>query len=393
MTPLMKMIYVDHAATTRVLPEVHAAMEPYLTEKFGNPSSAHGLGVGAREAVEAARRKISEVLSCFPDEIVFTSGGTEADNAALIGVALASIKKEIITSQIEHPAVLNTCSFLEEMGCRISRIGADANGIVNMEELSAAVTDATALVSVMMANNETGVIQPYAEIGQLARHHSALYVCDAVQAIGSVPFSFSSSCVDLMSLSGHKLGAPKGIGALIVRRGTPFRPFLYGGGQEHGVRSGTENVAGIVGLAVAVEKAMSSDCYDSVWQMKRRLMDCIGDIPLSHINGSIEHTIPGTLNVSFDYVNGYDLVSYLSSKGICASSSSACASSTGRPSHVLLAMGCSVEQARGSLRFSINRFNTMDEMNKICEILPQAVQLLRKQNPMYVNRKGGRKDE
>ena len=196
-----------------------------------------------------------------------------------------------------------------------------------------------------------------------------------------------------MCLSGHKLGAPKGIGLLIVRRGTPFYPFLHGGGQERGMRSGTENVAGIVGLSIAIEKAISRDYHDGIWQMKRRLINCIEQIPLSHINGSLEHTVPGILNVSFDYVNGYDLVSYLSAKGIYASSSSACASSTGKPSHVLLAMGYSDERAKSSLRFSLSRFNTMDEINKICEILPNAVHFLRKQNPTYINRKGEFKDE
>ena len=390
---MTKMIYVDNAATTRVLPEVLSAMEPYLHENYGNPSSVHKLGTLAGNAILAARKRMAEALSCYPDEIIFTSGGTEADNAAIIGAALASTKKGIITSQIEHPAVLNTCGFLEKMGYRVSRIGADPDGLVQMDQLVHAITDDTALISVMMVNNETGVIQPYADIGQLARKHAALYFCDAVQGIGAVPFQFSTSPVDLLSLSGHKLGAPKGIGALIVRRGTRLHPFLHGGGQERGLRSGTENVAGIVGLSVAVEMAMESGCHSDVLKMKQQLISCVSQIPHSHINGSLEHTIPGTLNVSFDYVNGYDLVSFLSAKGICASSSSACASSTGKPSHVLSAMGCSPERAGGSLRFSVNRFNTMEEIQSICEILPQAVQILRKQNPSYVHRKGADTDE
>ena len=385
---MTQIIYVDNAATTRILPEVLLAMKPYLNANYGNPSSVHKMGVCAKEAIAAARRKISEALSCYPDEIIFTSGGTEADNAAIIGTALASTKKGIITSQIEHSAVLNTCGFLEEIGYRVSRVGSEPSGIVQMNQLVNAITDDTALISVMMVNNETGVIQPYDDIGQIARKHSVLYFCDAVQAIGYVPFQFSASSVDLLSISGHKLGAPKGIGALIVRRGTRIHPFMHGGGQERGLRSGTENVAGIVGLSVAIEKAIENCCHNDIWKLKQHLINCVNKIPFSHINGSIEHTIPGTLNVSFDYVNGYDLVSLLSAKGICASSSSACASSTGKPSHVLLAMGGSVERARGSLRFSINRFNNQNEIDRICEILPQVVQFLRNQNPSYVKREG-----
>ena len=391
------MIYLDNAATTPILPEVRKAMEPYLTEEFGNPSSTHAMGQASREAVENARKRIAAALSCSPDEVIFTSGGTEADNLAILGVVAASSRKSIVTTKIEHPAVLNTCAFLERMGYSVTYVGVDHRGILSLDELKAAVNDDTALVAVMSVNNEVGSIQPISEAAAIAHARGALFFTDAVQAIGHIPLCFSASPMDLLSLSGHKLGAPKGVGALLARRGTPLSPTLHGGGQERGLRSGTENVPAIVGLATAVELAVDSVTAGQLAReqtaMLQVLLDSAREIPFTHVHHTPDATVPGILNLCFDYLNGADLVSLLSAKGICVSSSSACASGTGAPSHVLLAMGLSPDTARGALRISLGRHNTLEEIQALCRILPRSVEMLRKQNPTYKKRKENQNHE
>ena len=385
------MIYLDNAATTPILPEVRKAMEPYLTEDFGNPSSTHAMGQAAHEAVENARKRIAAALSCSPDEVIFTSGGTEADNLAILGVVAASSRKSIVTTKIEHPAVLNACAFLERMGYSVTYAGVDHRGILSLNELKAAVNDDTALVAVMSVNNEVGSIQPISEAAAIAHARGALFFTDAVQAVGHLPLHFSDSTADLLSLSGHKLGAPKGVGALLVRRGTPLSPTLHGGGQERGLRSGTENVPAIVGLAAAVELAVDSVASGQLAReqtaMLQVLLDSAREIPFTHVHHTPDSTVPGILNLCFEYLNGADLVSLLSAKGICVSSSSACASGTGAPSHVLLAMGLSPDTARGALRISLGRHNTPEEIQALCNVLARCVDMLRKQNPTYQKRK------
>ncbi len=391
------MIYLDNAATTPILPEVRKAMEPYLTEEFGNPSSTHAMGQAAREAVEDARKRVAAALSCYPDEVIFTSGGTEADNLAILGVAAASSRKSIVTTKIEHPAVLNTCAFLERMGYSVTYVGVDHRGILSLDELKAAVNDDTALVAVMSVNNEVGSIQPVSEAAAIAHARGALFFTDAVQAVGHLPLRFSDSPSDLLSLSGHKLGAPKGVGALLVRRGTPLSPILHGGGQERGLRSGTENVPAIVGLATAVELAVDSVAAGQLAReqtaMLQALLDSAREIPFTHVHHTPHATVPGILNLCFEYLNGADLVSLLSAKGICVSSSSACASGTEAPSHVLLAMGLSPDTARGALRISLSRHNTPEEIQALRNVLPRCVDMLRKQNPTYKKRKENQNHE
>ena len=391
------MIYLDNAATTPILPAVREAMEPYLTEEFGNPSSAHAMGQAAREAVESARRRIATALSCYPDEVIFTSGGTEADNLAIWGAATASSRKGIVTTKIEHPAVLNACAFLERTGYAVTYVGVDHRGILNVDELKAAVNDDTALVAVMTVNNEVGSIQPIDQAAAVAKAHGALFFTDAVQAVGHIPLQFSPSQIDLLSLSGHKLGAPKGIGALLVRRGTPLSPLIHGGGQERGLRSGTENVPAIVGLATAIEHAAMTVSAGQIPReqtvMLQALLDCAREIPFTHVNHTPDATAPGILNLCFEYLNGADLVSLLSAKGICVSSSSACASGTGTPSHVLTAMGLSPDTARGALRISPGYHNTPEDIQTLCRILPRCVEMLRKQNPTYKKRKENQNHE
>ena len=391
------MIYLDNAATTPVLSDVRKAMEPYLTDGFGNPSSTHAMGQAAREAVEDARRRIAAALSCYPDEIIFTSGGTESDNLAILGAVAASQRRSIVTTGIEHPAVLNACAFLERMGYSVTYVGVDHRGILNMDELQTAVNDDTALVAVMAVNNEVGSIQPITEAATIAKAHGSLFFTDAVQAVGRIPLQFSSSPIDLLSLSGHKLGAPKGIAALLVRRGTPLSPLLHGGGQERGLRSGTENVPAIVGLAAAVEHAVKVIAAGQIAReqttMIQALLDTAREIPFTHVYHTPHTTAPGILTLCFDYLNGADLVSLLSAKGICVSTSSACASGTGAPSHVLMAMGLSPDTARGALRISLGYHNTPDEIQTLCRILPQCVGMLRKQNPIYKKRKENQNHE
>ena len=384
-----RFVYADNAATTPVAPEVVAAMTPYLTEHWGNPSSMYSKGREARVGLDTAREHIANALGCAPNELYFTSGGTEADNWAVKGGARFMRRKHgrthVITSAIEHPAVLRSCEALEREGFRVTKVGVTANGIIDMDELKAALGDDTALVAVMFANNEIGTIQPIKEITKLAHEKGALMFTDAVQAIGSVPVDVKSLGVDMLSLSGHKFNAPKGIGALYMRRGIKIEKYIDGGGQERMMRSGTENLAGIVALSTALELAVSrlSD-MDRIRGMRDRLADYImTNIPHTIYNGDREHRLPGNLNISFEYIEGESLLLLLDMAGICISTGSACSSNSLEPSHVLLATGLPAEKAHGSMRVSLSHQNTDEDVDYIIEKLPGIVSRLRSMSPIY----------
>jgi cysteine desulfurase len=358
----MRTVYMDNNATTRVDPEVVEAMMPFLTERYGNPSSIHDFGGAVGKEVEAAREKVAACLGAeHASEIVFTSCGTEADNTA-IRSALTSRKgrRRIITTRVEHPAVLNVGRQLEREGYDVTYLPVDRDGLLDLELLREKMDDEVALVSVMTANNETGVLNPVAEIGRIAHERDALFHTDAVQAVGKEPVELARGDVDLLAISGHKFHAPKGVGALYVRRGVRFRPFLLGGHQERGRRGGTENVPGIVGLGKAAELAAAhlGDERTRVRGLRDRLEEGLLAIPGTRRNGHPSIRLPGTTNVSFKNVEGEAILLMLDQNGICASSGSACTSGTLEPSHVLRAMGVPFNFAHGSVRFSLGRFNT-----------------------------------
>ena len=384
-----RFVYADNAATTAVVPEAVAAMTPYLTDCWGNPSSMYSKGREARTGLDAAREKTANVLGCAPNEIYFTSGGTEADNWAVKGGARFMRKKygrsHVITSVIEHPAVLRSCDALEREGFRVTRVAVHENGIIDMDKFKAALDDDTAIVAVMYANNEIGTIQPVEEIAKLAHEKGALMFTDAVQAVGSIPVNVKSLGVDMLALSGHKFGAPKGIGALYIRRGLKIEKYIDGGGQERMMRSGTENLAGIVALATALELAVSrlSD-MERIRAMRDRLADYImQNIPHTIYNGDREHRLPGNLNISFEYIEGESLLLLLDMAGICISTGSACSSNSLEPSHVLLATGLPAEKAHGSMRVSLSHCNTDEDIDYIIEKLPPIVSRLRAMSPIY----------
>ncbi len=377
-------VYADAASTTGVSDAVLKAMQPFFQTEYGNPSSAHTLGQQAKAAVSQAREMIAAQLRCSEDELYFTSGGTESDCWAIIGSALATTKRHIIVSIIEHPAVLNCCKMLEQFGYRLSYAGVNADGQISVEDIEKNICDDTFLVIAMMANNETGVIQPIDEISAVSHKYGVSLFSDCVQAIGSVSINLSLQKIDLLSISGHKICGPKGTGLLYVNERCKIAPIIYGGGQERGLRSGTENVAGIVGLAVAIQQAVCDLDKNTVRSLRAVLHDCISKIPYTTINGDCSPTLPGIISACFDYIEGSDLVRYLNEYGIFASSSSACSTNSGRPSHVLLAMGIPYSRARGALRLSINGNNTLQDIKYICKVLPLAVQRLRSQNPEYI---------
>ena len=381
----MKIVYADNNATTKVADEVIAEMTVFLKDKWGNPSSMHQLGGDVEKGIEAAREKVAECLGASrPSEIIFTSGGTESDNTA-IRSALASRKgrRKIVTSRVEHPAVLNLCRNLEREGYAVRYLPVDKHGLLNMDELREAMDEDVAVVSLMAANNETGVLFPVEEAGVIAHEYGALFHTDAVQAMGKYPVDLSGENIDLLSVSGHKVHAPKGIGALYVRRGCRFRPFIVGGHQERGRRGGTENVPGIVAMGKAAELAQAhmNDEQTRVKALRDRLEQELLKIPLSRVNGRTEKRLPGTCNISFKNVEGEALLLMLDQKGICASSGSACTSGTLEPSHVLRAMGIPFTYAHGSLRFSLGRYNTDDDVDTIIRELPPIVTRLRELSP------------
>jgi len=376
-----QVIYLDNNATTRVAEEVIAAMLPYLTTYYGNASSMHAFGGDLRHKIDQSRQSVAALLGCEPDEVVFTSGGTESDNTAIRGsLALTSGKKHIITSRVEHPAVRSTCRELQREGYRLTELGVDHLGRLNLEELEQAIDDDTALVSIMYANNESGVIFPIERIARICQSQGVLFHSDAVQAVGKLPVDLSKTPIDLLSLSGHKLHGPKGVGVLYIRRGTAVAPYLVGGHQEFGKRAGTENVPGIVGLGKACELALESIAQENghVQALRDRLEEgLLRDCLDAHVNGDRGSRLPNTTNISFEYVEGEAILLLLDCHGICASSGSACTSGSLEPSHVLRAMGVPFTSVHGSIRFSLSRYNTEEEIDTVIREMPGIIRRLR----------------
>lgn len=381
----MKEIYLDNNATTKVDEAVFEEMRPYFCELYGNPSSMHFFGGQVQSKVNEARSRVADLLGASPDEIIFTACGTESDNAAIrSAIDVLPDRKHIITSRVEHPAVLTQCRNLRQKGYRVTEIGVDGAGKLDMEELKAAVDDDTAIVSLMWANNETGVIFPVEEAAAIAKSKGALFHSDAVQAIGKIPINMAGSVIDMLSLSGHKLHAPKGIGVLYVRRGTAFRPLLVGGHQEKSRRAGTENAAAIIALGKACQLAAEyMDAENSVVKAQRdRLQDALmAAIPHARINGDGAERLPNTTSIAFEFVEGEAILLLLSEFGICASSGSACTSGSLEPSHVLRAMGVPFTCAHGSIRFSLSRFTTDEEIDTVIRELPPIIARLRQMSP------------
>ena len=388
----MNTIYFDNNATTRVAPEVLDEMIPYLEGFYGNPSSMHTFGGQLHRKVEEARSRVAQLVGAEPEEIIFTSCGTESDNTAIMSSVESSPgKRHIITTRVEHPAVLNFCKHLSRRGSRVTFVPVNNYGQMNIEELLKVVDDDTALVSIMYANNETGVIFPIAEIGEILRKRRILFHTDAVQAVGKIPIDVKTLPVDMLSLSGHKLHAPKGIGTLYVRKGTRFYPFMIGGHQERGRRAGTENVASIIGLGKACE--LASKNLDNEVTYLKGLRDkletaLIKLCPDVRVNGDINSRLPNTTNLSFEYVEGEAILLRLNEYGICASSGSACTSGSLEPSHVLRAMGVPFTAIHGSIRFSLSRYNTTEEIDRVIEIMPGVIKELRLLSPFGRDRLG-----
>ncbi len=383
-----RFIYVDHAATTAVKKEVLDAMIPYYTEKYGNPSSIYSIGRESKKAIEEARDKVAAAISAQPKEIFFTGSGTEADNWAIKGVAYANRQKgkHIITSAIEHHAVLHTCQYLESDGFEITYLPVDENGLIRLDDLKKAIRPDTILITIMFANNEIGTIQPIAEIGQIAKEHKIYFHTDAVQAMGNVHINVEEMNIDLLSMSSHKFYGPKGIGALYIRKGTKIISFMHGGAQERGRRASTENVAAIVGFGKAIELATSNmDEYNKkLTAFRDRTIDEIQKrVPFIKLNGDRYKRLPGNVNFSFSFIEGESLLLMLDMKGIAASSGSACTSGSLDPSHVLLAIGLPHETAHGSLRISYGDENTNEDVDYILETIPPIVERLREMSPLY----------
>ncbi len=383
----MKPVYLDNNATTQVAPEVLEAMLPYFHEFYGNPSSMHTFGGQVKKLVTKARQQVATLLGALPDEIVFTSCGSESDNAA-IRSALASYpeKRHIVTSRVEHPAVRALCAHLATRGYRVTELPVDAEGRLDMEQYRRALTPDTAIVSLMWANNETGVIFPIAKAAEMARERGILFHTDAVQAVGKIPIDLSKSKIDMLSLSGHKLHAAKGIGVLYLRKGTKFSPFLIGGHQERGRRGGTEATPSIIGLGVAAELAQKNMERENTFVkgLRDRLENTLLKIvPNTKVNGDRLNRLPNTANISFEFVEGEGILLMMDEFGICASSGSACTSGSLQPSHVLRAMGIPFTMAHGSIRFSLSIYNTDEEMDFVIEKLPPIIDTLRGMSPYW----------
>jgi len=382
----MRVVYLDNNATTAVAPEVFEAIRPFLTERYGNPSSMHSFGGAVARDVRNARENLAALLGASPQEVIFTSGGTESDSTAILsGLSTMPERREIVTTRVEHPAVLNLCKHLARTrGYSVRWLSVDREGMLDMDEVRSKITDQTAIVSVMWANNETGVIFPVKEIAEIAHERGALMHTDAVQAVGKVPMGLSSSSIDFLSLSGHKLHAPKGIGALYIKKGSRFAPFVLGGHQEADRRGGTENVPGIVGLGEAARLAMQNfdEENNKVKKLRDRLQEgLLAKIGNARINGSVVSRLPNTLNIGFEFVEGEAILLLLDEKGICASSGSACTSGSLEPSHVLRAMGVPFTAVHGSIRFSLSRYNTEDEIEYVLEQMPGIIESLRAMSP------------
>ena len=383
-------IYMDNNATTRIAPEVLDAMMPFLTNYYGNPSSMHNFGGQVGREVKEARAKVADLLGAEPEEITFTSCGTESDSTAILS-ALQSFpdKRHIVTTRVEHPAIKTLCDNLDARTGhkhRVTRLKVSSDGSLDLDEYKAALADDTAIVSIMWANNETGVIFPIEEMAAMARKRGILFHTDAVQAVGKVPINLKSLDVDFLSLSGHKLHSPKGVGVLYVRRGTPFVPFLAGGHQEKGRRGGTENVASIIGLGRACELAAEKmeEENTTVRALRDRLEDgLLGSVPCSMLNGNKINRLPNTANISFEFVEGEAILLHLNRYNICASSGSACTSGSLEPSHVLRAMGVPFTAAHGSIRFSLSIYNTEQEVDFVLEKVPSIISSLRQMSPFW----------
>jgi cysteine desulfurase len=381
----MNTIYFDNNATTPVAPEVLDEMLPYLRELYGNPSSMHTFGGQLHRKVEEARGKVAHLIGAEPEEIIFTSCGTESDNTAIMN-AVESLpnKKHIITTRVEHPAVLNFCKHLARKGFRVTFLPVNNLGQLNMDELLKVIHEDTALVSIMYANNETGVIFPIAEIAEILKERRILFHTDAVQAVGKIPIDTKELPVDMLSLSGHKLHAPKGVGALYVRKGTRFHPFIIGGHQERGRRAGTENVASLIGIGKACELAGKNLTEEITYlkglrdKLETALLKSCPDV---RVNGDTNNRLPNTTNISFEYVEGEAILLRINEYGICASSGSACTSGSLEPSHVLRAMGVPFTAIHGSIRFSLSRYNTEAEIDRVIEIMPEIIKELRMLSP------------
>lgn len=383
-----KMIYLDNAATTKTRPEVVEAMLPYFTESYGNPSSVYTFSAKSKEAVTKAREIIADSLGVKSNEIYFTAGGSEADNWALVAAAEAyeARGKHIITSKIEHHAILHTCEYLEKRGYEVTYLDVDENGVVKLDELKKAIRPDTILISIMFANNEIGTIEPIKEIGAIAKEHGILFHTDAVQAYGHVPISADEYNIDMLSASGHKINGPKGIGFLYIRKGVKIRSFIHGGAQERRRRAGTENVPGIVGFGKAVQLAMDEmeERTKKEVEMREYLMEkVLREVPFTRINGSRTSRLPNNINFAFQFIEGESLLIKLDMAGICGSSGSACTSGSLDPSHVLLAIGLPHEIAHGSLRLTLSEENTMEEMDITADKIKEIVAYLRELSPLY----------
>lgn len=392
-----RFIYADNAATTVVSKRVLDAMLPYMTEQFGNPSSIYKLGRDAEKAITIARERIADAIGCSAGEIFFTSGGSEADNWAIRSAVLrlgAKGKKHIITTNFEHHAVLHTCEFLEKQGCEVTYLPVDENGYITAEQVRNAIRGDTAIVSVMYANNEIGTIMPVREIGEVCREKGVLFHTDAVQAVGNIPINVREQNIDMMSCSGHKIHAQKGIGFLYVRKGVPMTNLIFGGAQERGRRAGTENVPAIIGLAEAVSAACDNIPKKAakVAKMRDRLIDGITQIPCSRLNGGMTNRLCGNVNISFLGVEGESLLLLLDANGICASSGSACTSGSLDPSHVLLALGLPHEVAHGSMRLSISDETTDEDIDYILETVQKTVERIRGMSPLWEDILNGREN-
>lgn len=375
------MIYLDNAATTMTDPEVVRAMLPYFTENFGNPSSVYGMGNDVRHAISLAKEQVARLINARPNEIYFTSGGTESDNWALMGSVLGvKHRPHVITTQIEHPAILNTCKALEKMGCEVTYLPVLRDGIVDSDKLRRAIRPETDLVSIMMANNEIGTIEPIAELAQIAHENGVLFHTDAVQCVGNIPVDVKQLDVDLLSASAHKFGGPKGVGFLYIRNGVDIRSYIYGGSQQNGMRAGTENVPGIVGLGAAADLVsrgldMRSKHIETLRDM---LLNEIKDrVPGTTLNGSRKYRLPNNINISFNGVDAQTLLVRLDMQGICVSTGAACAAGASEPSHVLKAIGINNERRNGAIRISLSDKNTMGEIDRIADIIAQQVDMIR----------------
>ena len=389
-------VYADNAATTCVSKTALDAMMPYLTEQYGNPSSLYAFAQNAKEALENARKTVADIIGARPKEIYFTSGGSEADNQAIVSMAKVGAlkgKKHLISTKFEHHAVLHTLKKLEKEGFEVTLLDVHEDGVVRLEDLEAAVREDTALVTIMFANNEIGTVQPIKEIGEFCRARKIPFHTDAVQAAGHMPINVQEMNIDLLSMSGHKFHAPKGVGVLYAKTGMPLFNIIEGGAQERGKRAGTENIPGIVALAAALKESVDNMEANTakIIPMRDKLFTELSKIPHSKINGSLEHHVPGTVNMCFEGIEGESLLLLLDAKGVCASSGSACTSGSLGPSHVLLSLGLPHEVAHGSLRLSIGEYNTMEEIDHIIKVVPEVVSYLRDISPVWEELENGTK--